>query len=120
MWSIIHCRQGALMGFSKPTKGGDDLPFLVQAQEDEWVRFEVSVESVEEKKNEKGWNCYMAVCRNVRQNGFELAPDGPCEIPFWAMVPFYDAIGSSDAVWVSVMAKVSKIGNVRTVMMVKE
>ncbi len=93
------------MAFKKPSQA--NLPFLVKAKEDDWIRFEVDTESVIEDKNDKEWNCYAAKFRKIRQDGIELAPDGAHEVPFWAMQEFYSCVGALEG-WASVRARVGK------------
>lgn len=64
----------------KITAPSNGLPLLLTLEEDEWHELEIDFESVEDGKNDKGWNCY-----NATINGEEEE-----EIPFWAMKPFWD------------------------------
>ncbi len=104
-----------VLAFKRPSQG--NLPFLVKAEVDEWIRFEVETDTVIETKNDKEWNCYAAKFRKIRQDGNVLAEDGGHEIPFWAMGEFYATVGALDG-WQSIRARVSKsVDGIRTVEM---
>jgi len=64
------------MNISAPSSG---LPLLLTLEEGKWHDLEIDFDSVEDGKNDKGWNCYRATIDGNDE-----------EIPFWAMAPFYD------------------------------
>jgi len=73
-----------------PTSG--DLPWMVNAPFGEWIKFHVKQESLDKTENDQGWSCYTG---DMRFPGEEYE-DEVCEIPFWAMVPFFDAYVEQD------------------------
>lgn len=95
------------MGFGIPSN--QSLPFLLTAIEDKWISFEFDASTVINDKNERGWNCFIIEAQNIRQDGQQIAEDGQHEIPFWAMMPFFEAFGHMNGM-ISVQAKITKSG----------
>jgi len=70
-----------------------DLPWMVTAEEDDWITFAVKQQTLEKTKNEKGWSCYTGEMKDIDMKGIE---DGDHEVPFWAMDAFFDAYTEAD------------------------
>lgn len=71
---------------------GNDLPWMVRANENEWIDFDIKMSTVEKSENERGWSCYIGHMKDIQMPGVE---DGDYEIPFWAMEEFYAAYTES-------------------------
>ncbi len=79
---------------------------MLTATADHLITFQVDVKSVESVKNDKNWSAYEADFKDVFCTEDEcdcvfIEGTAADEVPFWAMKPFYDALGKAKGQWKS-------------------
>lgn len=71
------------------------LPWMARAEVGKEYEFEASLNSMHKREDagpDGEWNSYQVEMRDIHDDeGDEFAEEGSHEIPFWAMVEFYDA-----------------------------
>lgn len=86
----------AWKNIKRPSAG---LPWMAAVDPKKWVDFNVDLDSIEEVSDagpNGDWNAYRAEMSDIiDRDGDEVAEDGEHEVPFWAMMPFFDAIAET-------------------------